>query len=313
MILTENPPTDNPGYDNFDTSGFPVSCTPLTVAPTVTLTIGGVPTTLVDSTHVLDSGGTDAGSCLPDRNESIQWRAIGAPGSDSATLSLGPGAQSAVAGTTVTETATLLDGSGDGIPNATVSFAVTSGPDAGMTGSAVTNAAGQATFTYSGQPGEDEVSATVTTVGSFSSTPVSVLWTTAPSAGWTGSDIGTPVPPGEPVVDRGTGTVSGGGSGLSGTADQFHLLAQPLTGDGGVAARVSSFCRAVRRRAGVMLRLDHRRGRPSTPPSSPRRGHGGARPNRVGAPVTTVEDTAGTVPAYLWVGTTAHHLHLRGR
>src|SRR5260221_4093943 len=71
VILTQNPPNNNPTNDNFDTSSFPNNnCTPLTVAPTVTLTIGGVATTLVDSTHVLDTGGVDRGSCQPKQNES---------------------------------------------------------------------------------------------------------------------------------------------------------------------------------------------------------------------------------------------------
>ena len=55
-------------------------CTPITVAPTVTITVGGVATTLADSTHVLDTGGIDPGTCPPKHNESIQWRAIGAAG-----------------------------------------------------------------------------------------------------------------------------------------------------------------------------------------------------------------------------------------
>ena len=119
------------------------------MAPTVTLTVGGVATTLVDATHVLDSGGTDAGSCPPSRNESIQWRPIGSAGSTEATLSLGPAAVTALAGTPLTETATLVDGSGQGLAHATVAFAVTSGPDAGVTGTGVTNANGHATFTCS--------------------------------------------------------------------------------------------------------------------------------------------------------------------
>ncbi len=80
VVLTENPPASNPGYDNFDTSGYPSTCTPVTVAPTVTITIGGVPTTLSDSTHVLDTGGIDPGTCSPSHNESIQWRPIGSAG-----------------------------------------------------------------------------------------------------------------------------------------------------------------------------------------------------------------------------------------
>ena len=98
VILTENPPASNPGYDNFDTSGYPSTCTPVTVAPTVTITIGGVPTTLSDSTHVLDTGGIDPGTCSPKHNESEQWRPIGSAGTDDATLQLGPATTSQFAG-----------------------------------------------------------------------------------------------------------------------------------------------------------------------------------------------------------------------
>jgi hypothetical protein len=85
VILTENPPHTVNSFDNFDTSGNPSSCTPITVKPKVKLVIGGVATTLIDSTHILDTGGVDPGSCSPTRNESIQWRAIGtsAPGAAS--------------------------------------------------------------------------------------------------------------------------------------------------------------------------------------------------------------------------------------
>ncbi len=77
VILTENPPHANDSFDDFDTSGNPSTCTPITEAPRVKLVIGGVATTLTDSTHVLDTGGVDPGSCSPTHNESIQWRRIG--------------------------------------------------------------------------------------------------------------------------------------------------------------------------------------------------------------------------------------------
>jgi hypothetical protein len=78
VILTQNPPGNNPNKDNFDTSSTPNgNCTPIKVAPTITISIGGVSTTLVDRTHVLDTGGIDLGSCHPGTNESIQWHKIG--------------------------------------------------------------------------------------------------------------------------------------------------------------------------------------------------------------------------------------------
>jgi hypothetical protein len=305
VILTENPPADNPGYDNFDTSGFPSTCTPLTVAPTVTITIGGVASTLVDSTHVLDSGGVDAGTCSPKRDESIQWRPIGAPGSDSATLTLGPSTASAFAGQPTTETATLLDGGGEGIPNAVVDFTVASGPDAGRTGTGVTNSSGNATFTYAGAQGEDELSASVTTVGSFQSNSARILWTNDSATGWTGTDIGAPSPAGSQSFDptSGTWTVSGGGAGITGTSDQFRFVSQTVASGEGVAARVTSQTGGnTGAEGGVMLRT-------STDPASPyyaalvTPGSGIVVQDRSsqGGPTTTLAKPGGTVPAYLWV------------
>jgi hypothetical protein len=102
VILTENPPANNPGYDNFDTSSYPANnCTPVTVAPTVTITVGGVATTLADSAHVLDTGGIDTGYCPPKHNESIQWQPIGVSGTGHATATLTLGS-SLLAGLAVT-------------------------------------------------------------------------------------------------------------------------------------------------------------------------------------------------------------------
>jgi uncharacterized repeat protein (TIGR01451 family) len=171
VILTANPPADNPGYDNFDTSGYPNdNCTPLTVAPTVTITVNGIATTLADSTHVLDTGGIDRGSCSPKENESIQWRPIGASGGNDATLTIAPGDVTVTAGQPVTETVTLLDGGGAALPNAVVHFTVTSGPDTGLKASVPTNSAGHATFVLpAASDGTDIVAASVTTVGTFTS------------------------------------------------------------------------------------------------------------------------------------------------
>jgi hypothetical protein len=191
VILAQNPPGNNPSYDNFDTSGFPKgNCTPITVAPTVTITVGGVPTTLVDSTHVLDTNGIDTESCSVQQNESIQWRQIGAPGVKTGTLTLSPATATLGVGQQVTETATLLDGGGSGLANATVNFAVTSGPNAGQTSSAVTDNTGKASFTYTDSaPGTDIVVASVATaytVGPLLSNQISVLWTSNPTQVWSG-------------------------------------------------------------------------------------------------------------------------------
>src|ERR1039457_1002977 len=244
VILTENPPANNPGYDNFDTSGYPSNnCTPVTVAPTVTITVGGVATTLADSGHVLDTGGIDTGYCPPKHNESIQWQAIGATGTGHATLSLGPATATQFTGQPVTETATLLDGSGAGLPNATVSFSVTSGPDAGLSGTVVTDANGHAAFTYPGAAdGEDIVAASVTTVGSFTSNTARVMWTDDSASGWSSGDIGNATPAGGQNLNPSSGswTIQGGGAGIGGTADQFHFLWKTLPSGGGGGARIPS-------------------------------------------------------------------------
>jgi hypothetical protein len=51
-------------------------------------------------------------------------------------------------GQTHTVTATVAAGAAGGVPGLTVNFAILSGPNAGATGFGITNAAGQATFTY---------------------------------------------------------------------------------------------------------------------------------------------------------------------
>ncbi len=260
VILTENPPNNDPGYDNFDTSGFPVgNCTPLAVAPTVTITVGGVPTTLVDSTHVLDTGGIDQESCSTQHNESIQWRHIGTKGAKKATLALSPATTTLAVGQPATETTILLDGGGSGLANAIVNFTVTSGPNAGQTGSAVTDNTGYASFTYTDTaPGTDIVIASVNTaytIGPFLSNQTSVLWTNDPTQVWSGADIGNPSLAGSDSLSNDIWTISGSGTDIGGTADQFHFVWQPLTSNGGIRAHVLTQTNTnSRARAGVMLR-----------------------------------------------------------
>jgi hypothetical protein len=253
VILTANPPANNPGYDNFDTSSYPANnCIPITVAPTVTITIGGVATTLADSTHVLDTGGIDAGFCPPKHNESIQWRAIGAPGSTDATLTLPPVVVGA-GGAAGTDTATLLDGSGDGLPNVVVKFAVIAGPDTGAAASVITDASGVATFTLPGSGQGDDVTASVTTVGVITADSAAEPC----PAPWTCADIGSPAPPGSQWVDpiTSTWTISAGGADITGTSDQFRFVSQPMTGNGSVVAYVASqSATSVAAKAGLMFR-----------------------------------------------------------
>jgi len=73
---------------------------------------------------------------------------------------LSPATATNVVGTSHTVTATLQDSLGSPIIGRSVTFTITSGPNAGTTGTAITDAAGKATFTYTGLvPGDDTIMA----------------------------------------------------------------------------------------------------------------------------------------------------------
>jgi hypothetical protein len=313
VILSENPPNNNPGFDNFDSSDSPHGLCAVGSAPTVKLVVGGVATTLVDSTHVLDTGGVDAGGCAPVHNESVQWRQIGAAGTTGGSVVLAPATITRFTGQQVSETATVLDGSGVGLPNASVTFSVTSGPDAGLTASAITDAAGRAAFTYSAAAqGEDVVVAGVTTTATFSSNPARVMWTNASAAGWSSADVGNPTPAGSEsfAPSTGTWTVNGGGSGLSGTADHLRLVWRGAPPGGGIAARVVSQTNTgTGARAGVMLRASSAAGSPYYAALIAPGGGVLIQDRTVqGGTTTTVASVAGTPPAFLWVAASSSGL-----
>ncbi len=74
---------------------------------------------------------------------------------------LGPTTSTGPVGSTHTVTATVQDNNGQPIANRTVTFTVKTGPNAGLTGTAVTNSQGHASFTYTGNggAGRDEIQA----------------------------------------------------------------------------------------------------------------------------------------------------------
>lgn len=305
VILAANPPNNNPGSDNFDTSGYPPDqCTPIAEPPTVAITIGGVTTTLVDSAHVLDTDGIDLGYCHS--NESIQWHAIGvgAVGVHSATLSLYPANTNPAIGQKITETAFLEDATGYPLPNAQVNFSVASGPDAGLTGSGSTDATGHTWFTYTNTgAGVDTVVASVPTVGAFQ-TQTNVFWGPQAPPTWTGQDIGNPPLAGSQSLNNGIWTVRGEGTGISGAADQFHFLSEPLLNDGSVSAQVLSETNTNSRAlAGVMLRLSSDPGSPFYLAAvTPQRGIVVTDRALQGNNVNTLATIAtGTTPVYLQV------------
>ncbi len=178
-----------PTPDGLDTSdigpngsNYARNCVPDGIVPTVDITIDNVTTTYADSGQVLNTGGVDAGWCSG--NESTQWTTIGHAPCRGSLLTLTPPAQTHPVLSTATVTATFTNSCAqplDNTPlsNAAVSFSILSGPNAGGSGSGVTDANGQASFTYSSNHvGTDTLIATVANLaGSIPSNTATVTWT----------------------------------------------------------------------------------------------------------------------------------------
>ena len=60
----------------------------------------------------------------------------------------------------------------------------------------------------------------------------------SPPAPWTAADIGAPAVQGFATVAGARVSISGAGSGVSGTVDQFMFVYQSITGDAAIVARV---------------------------------------------------------------------------
>jgi RHS repeat-associated protein len=105
-------------------------------------------------------------------------------------LTLSPLAVAQPLGSTATVTARLTDGAHRPVANAPVTFQVVNGPDAGKTGQAVTDAAGQAAFALTGTgQGADTLQATAP--GGTVSNLATVTWTaTATTLVYTGAAVG---------------------------------------------------------------------------------------------------------------------------
>ena len=104
------------------------------------------------------------------RNAIIGGAAVQLPGS----ITLTPVTSTGPVNSSHTVTATAKNGDNSPAAGATVTFTVASGPNAGTTGSAVADASGQATFTYtgSGGAGTDQIQATfVDSTGTTQTSP----------------------------------------------------------------------------------------------------------------------------------------------
>jgi Bacterial Ig-like domain (group 1) len=173
-------------FINFDTSDYPIfGCGQFlpddTEFPKITVTSGGRSTSYLDLAHIIDTFGYDHGGfCGPDTNESLQWREIAGSASTSpGQLALAPAAAANPLGALYTATAAATDAGGSPLAGVTVVFTVASGPNAGLTAQAVTDANGLATFSYTGTTaGTDTLSAAITNAsgGVIPSSPVTALW-----------------------------------------------------------------------------------------------------------------------------------------
>ncbi|WP_370358720.1 choice-of-anchor P family protein [Catenulispora sp. MAP12-49] len=168
--------TSDIGPNGADWSG---DCNQSNVVPLVTVSIDGVVSDFNDTGKILNTGGVDGASCGMG-NESQQWAPVGSVSCPGSILSLAPPQQDLAVGTQASVTANLVNSCGDPLQGAPIAFKVASGPNAGLTGSATTDAGGNATFTYTGTvSGTDVIGASTTNpAGTITSNNVQVTWLT---------------------------------------------------------------------------------------------------------------------------------------
>ncbi len=222
-------PGTTTGPSNLDTSdigpggaGWAFNCTQSSVIPQVTVSVNGVATTYNDTGQVLNTNGVDAAGCgrpgFPPGNETTQWVSIGQPPCPrGAELTLAPPSQSVPVGDAATVTANFA-ACGSPLQGAAVNFTVLSGPNAGLSGSAVADGAGNASFSYSSAvTGTDTVQASVTNLaGTITSNTVTVVWQRRPTTlvynGAISSDYNDPATVSATLTDSETGAPIPGAS-----------------------------------------------------------------------------------------------------
>jgi hypothetical protein len=158
--------------------GYAGNCAADGLQPQVDVSIDGTVSTFTDTGQVLNTGGRDLASCPSGTNESTQWTPVGGAACAGSALTLAPASQRQDVGADATVTASFDNSCGNPLQGVAVDFAVTAGPDAGSTGTAVTNENGQATFAYQGSAaGTDTVHASITNpAGTIPSNDVQVIW-----------------------------------------------------------------------------------------------------------------------------------------
>jgi RHS repeat-associated protein len=187
------------------------------------LTSNASGTDILDAELILLGGGTQASNPA-----TATWTAA-------STLTLAPPATTLPLGGQATLTAQLLDGTHQPVAGAPVTVNVLSGPNAGSTGQATTDAAGQALFTYTGNAqGTDILQATS---GAQLSNLATATWTAVPTTvTYTGARVGEP---GDPLQLSARLADSLTGAPLAGQTLIFVLgpqTATAVTGPDGVAS-----------------------------------------------------------------------------
>jgi len=120
-------------------------------------------------------------------------------------------------------------------------------------------------------------------------------------APWTSADVGAPTLRGSASAASGTFTVDGSGADIWGTADQFHFVYRPITGNGEIIARVASIGNSDPwAKAGVMFREALTgASRHAMMATTPANGAWFGRRPDPGALSLSTKDPAGTPPAWV--------------
>jgi regulation of enolase protein 1 (concanavalin A-like superfamily)/phosphatidylethanolamine-binding protein (PEBP) family uncharacterized protein len=91
--------------------------------------------------------------------------------------------------------------------------------------------------------------------GATTTSAARTITVTALPSGWTAGDIGSPAMAGSTQYTSGTFSITGGGTDIWGTSDQFHFAYHQFTGDVDVVARVATLGQThAWSKAGVMIR-----------------------------------------------------------
>jgi outer membrane protein assembly factor BamB len=75
--------------------------------------------------------------------------------------------------------------------------------------------------------------------------------------GWTCQDIGNPHPVGSEATSGSSWTITAGGGGVNGTADQFRMISHTVSGDSQISANVAALSGGAASQAGLMVRQNN--------------------------------------------------------